>query len=134
MENKNSQWRKHILEKSSDLIIPHLYVRCRLFSRYSDWLQAGRPRCRSSSPGRAKNVLFSTSPRPALGSTQPWPILQFLNLYTARFIGRMITRRKAATYIQEQHKRRINAHRYQCLVWDSNPRPQRSTGQRRFMP
>jgi hypothetical protein len=36
-------------------------------SLYSDWLRAGRPRDRSSSPGRVKNVFFSTSPRPALG-------------------------------------------------------------------
>jgi hypothetical protein len=40
-------------------------------SRYSDWLRAGRLRVRSSSPGRVKNFLFSTSSRPALGSTQP---------------------------------------------------------------
>jgi hypothetical protein len=40
-------------------------------SRYSDWLRAVRSRGRSSSPGRVKNFLFSTSPRPALGSTQP---------------------------------------------------------------
>jgi hypothetical protein len=31
----------------------------------------GRPRGRSSSPGRVKNFLFSTSSRQALGSTQP---------------------------------------------------------------
>jgi hypothetical protein len=40
-------------------------------SRYSDWLRAGRPRSRSSSPGRLKNFLFSTSTRPSLGPTQP---------------------------------------------------------------
>jgi hypothetical protein len=39
-------------------------------NRYSDWLRAGRPRGRSSSPGRVNNFLFSVS-RPALGSTQP---------------------------------------------------------------
>jgi hypothetical protein len=39
--------------------------------RYSHWLRAGRPRVRSSSPGRVKNFLFSKSSRPALGSTQP---------------------------------------------------------------
>jgi hypothetical protein len=38
-------------------------------SRYSDWLRAGRLRGRSSSPGRVKNFLFSTSSRPALGPT-----------------------------------------------------------------
>jgi hypothetical protein len=42
---------------------------CRL--RYSNWLSAGRARRSSSSPGRVKNFLFSTSSRPALGSTQP---------------------------------------------------------------
>jgi hypothetical protein len=40
-------------------------------SRYSDWLRAGQPRSRSSSPCRGKNFLFSTSFRPALGCTQP---------------------------------------------------------------
>jgi hypothetical protein len=38
-------------------------------SRYSDWLRAGRPRGRSSSPGKVKNFLFYTSFRPVLGST-----------------------------------------------------------------
>jgi hypothetical protein len=37
-------------------------------SRYSDWLRAGRPRGRNSSPGR---VNFCTSSRQALGPTQP---------------------------------------------------------------
>jgi hypothetical protein len=44
---------------------------CSQRSRYSYWLRAGRPRGRNSSPGRVKNVLFSMSSRPALGSTQP---------------------------------------------------------------
>jgi hypothetical protein len=39
-------------------------------SRYSDWLRAGRPRGRSSSPGSGKNFHFSTFSKPALGSTQ----------------------------------------------------------------
>jgi hypothetical protein len=34
----------------------------------------------------------------------------------------------------EQHKHRINAHRHPCLEWDSNPRSQRSSERRRFMP
>jgi hypothetical protein len=41
-------------------------------SRYNDWLQAGRRRGRSSSPGMVKNFLFFTSNTPALGSTQPF--------------------------------------------------------------
>jgi hypothetical protein len=40
-------------------------------SRYSNWLRAGRSRGRSSSPGRVKIFISSTSSRPALGSTQP---------------------------------------------------------------
>jgi hypothetical protein len=40
-----------------------------LRSRYSDWLRARWPTGRSSSPGRVKNFLFSTSSRPAVGST-----------------------------------------------------------------
>jgi hypothetical protein len=40
-------------------------------SRDSNWLSAGRPRGQSSSPGGGKNLHFSTSSRPALGSTQP---------------------------------------------------------------
>jgi hypothetical protein len=39
-------------------------------SQYSDWLRAGRPRGRSSIPGRVKNFLISVSPRPALVSIQ----------------------------------------------------------------
>jgi hypothetical protein len=40
-------------------------------SQYIDWLWAGRPRSLSSSPGKVKNFLFSTSSIPALGLTQP---------------------------------------------------------------
>jgi hypothetical protein len=53
-----------------------MIMNCRLplkpgwHSRYSDWLRAGRPRGRSSSPGRVKDFLFSASFTPALGSTQ----------------------------------------------------------------
>jgi hypothetical protein len=41
------------------------------FSQYSDWLWAGWPRDRSSSPERVKNVFFSISSRPTLGPAQP---------------------------------------------------------------
>jgi hypothetical protein len=51
-------------------------------SWYSDWLRAGRPSGRSSSPGRVMNFLFSTSSRPALGSTQP-----FIQWYGGSFPG-----------------------------------------------
>ena len=39
-------------------------------SRYGDWLRAGRPSGRSSSPGGGKNFYFISS-RPALGPTNP---------------------------------------------------------------
>jgi hypothetical protein len=40
-------------------------------SLYNDWLRAGRPRGRSSSPGAGKNFHFSMSSRPTMGPTQP---------------------------------------------------------------
>jgi hypothetical protein len=39
-------------------------------SGYCDWIQAGRPRDRSSSPGSVKNYLFLISSAPALGPTK----------------------------------------------------------------
>jgi hypothetical protein len=42
-----------------------------LGSRDSDWLRAGWPRCRRSSPGGVKNFLLFTSSSPAPGPTQP---------------------------------------------------------------
>jgi hypothetical protein len=40
-------------------------------------------------------------------------------------------RRKPATYTGKQ-KHRINAGKYPCLEWDSNLRPQCSSGQKTF--
>jgi hypothetical protein len=37
----------------------------------SDWLRAGRPKGRSSSPGKVNNFRFFTSFRQAMGPTQP---------------------------------------------------------------
>jgi hypothetical protein len=37
----------------------------------NDWLQAGWPTVRSSSPGNVKNVYFLISSKPVLGPTQP---------------------------------------------------------------
>jgi hypothetical protein len=51
----------------SDMII---YWKPGQRTRYSDWLRVEQPKSWSSSPGRVKNFLFSTSSRPAVGSTQ----------------------------------------------------------------
>jgi hypothetical protein len=40
-------------------------------SRYSDWLRAGRPRGRTSSPSKGKIFRLSTSSKPVLGPTPP---------------------------------------------------------------
>jgi hypothetical protein len=47
-----------------------LFVSRGIHRRYSDCLRTVRPRGRSSSPGRVKNLFFSISYRPALGPTQ----------------------------------------------------------------
>jgi hypothetical protein len=60
--------------------------------------------------------------------------IQFLNLrQSVRLLGRGSARRKAATYTG-QHKHKINADKYPCLEWDSNPGSQRSSERRHFMP
>jgi hypothetical protein len=74
------RWRRHVPSKRGSIFnelqgaisqktIPNHHWENR--SRDSVWLQAGRPRGRSSSPGRVKNFLFSMSSTPSLGSTQP---------------------------------------------------------------
>jgi hypothetical protein len=50
------------------ILLVHYTIQVR--SRDSDWLPAGQRRGRSSTPGKIKKFLFSTSSRPALGSTQ----------------------------------------------------------------
>jgi hypothetical protein len=61
-----------LLQHRNNFTLPVLFHQYRWQrSRYRDWLRAGRPRGRSSSPGRVKNFRFSMSSRPALGSTQP---------------------------------------------------------------
>jgi hypothetical protein len=51
---------------------------------------------------------------------------QFLSIYTLD--------RTPCRYLHTQNNTdRINAHRYSCLEWYSNPRPQCSRGRRRFM-
>jgi hypothetical protein len=57
-----------------------------------------------------------------------WPLFQFLNLYTvSRTTWTEIGPSQGRYLHTEQHKHRINANRYPCFEWDSNPRSQRSS-------
>jgi hypothetical protein len=58
-------------QPSNFLLSPLIASRPLKFTPCSDWLRAGLPRGRSSSPGRVKNIHFSISSTPPLGSTQP---------------------------------------------------------------
>jgi hypothetical protein len=55
--------RKHFLHVVWDnkfINVPVLFTDLGWLSRYSDWLQAGRPRGPSSNPNKAKNFLFTS--------------------------------------------------------------------------
>jgi hypothetical protein len=65
MENLLGEFLQFIFASAPKIVEPGYR------SRYSDWLRAGRSRGRGLCPGKVKNFLFSTSSRPALGSTQP---------------------------------------------------------------
>jgi hypothetical protein len=47
-------------------------------------------------------------------------------------LGRGISPSQRRYLHTEQRKHRINAHKHLCLEWDSNPRPQCSSGPRRY--
>jgi hypothetical protein len=73
--SKTVNLKNNTVFEMSKTFIPALQHSCTYFdtyySRYRDWLRAGRPRGRSSSPGRVNNFYFSMSSRLSLGSTQP---------------------------------------------------------------
>jgi hypothetical protein len=58
----------------------------------------------------------------------------FLILYMVGLFGLGISLSEGRYLHSEQHKHRITAHRHPCLEWDSNPRSQRSSELRLFMP
>jgi hypothetical protein len=64
------------------------------------------------------------------------PHFQFRNLHTQSvgIIGRGISPSQGLYLHIGQHKHRINTYNHPGLEWDSNPRPQRSSGRRQFMP
>jgi hypothetical protein len=57
--------------RNTELALPGIELGLGYCSWYSGWLQVGRKRDRSSSPGRGKISLLSTASRPVLGPTQP---------------------------------------------------------------
>jgi hypothetical protein len=66
----------------------------------------------------------------------PWPLCQFLNLYTigrSPWTGDQPDARPLPTQrtTQTENKR---THRHPCFEWNSNPRSQLSSRRRRFMP
>jgi hypothetical protein len=72
-------------------------------------------------------------------------LIQFRNQYsqTVGHLGRVISLSQGLYLIIEQHKHRINAYththththsKHTCPEWDSNPRSQRPSERRRFMP
>jgi hypothetical protein len=64
-------------------------------------------------------------------SVKRFVLLQFFNL---KRIGRTPWTGISPTQGRYLHKRRINADKHPCVRWDSNPRSQRSSGRRHFMP
>jgi hypothetical protein len=76
----------------------------------------------------------STALQPFVG---PWPLLQFRNLFytvgRTTWTGDQSVARPLPTHrtTQIQNKR---THRHPCLEWDSNPRSQRPSDRRQFMP
>jgi hypothetical protein len=66
--------------------------------------------------------------RPLLGLGRFFSLLIFYIVGRTHWTG--ISRSKGC-YL---HKHRINTHRYPCLEWNSNPRSQRPSGWREFMP
>jgi hypothetical protein len=79
--------------------------------------------------------VFLVAPTWRIG--HPWNSfvsLQFLNIKTAdmaSWTGDLSFTRPLPT---QDNTNRINAHRHPCLEWNSNPRPQRSSDRRQFMP
>jgi hypothetical protein len=73
--DKRITWRQHIqiieIKPPKQLSESTPYSKVSQYqSRYSDWLQAGRPWGWCSSPCRIRNLPFSISSRPNLGPTQ----------------------------------------------------------------
>jgi hypothetical protein len=53
----------------------------------------------------------------------PWPLFQFLNLYTVGRTPWTGIGPSQGRYLYTGHQHRVNAHRHPCLEWDTNPHP-----------
>jgi hypothetical protein len=73
-------------------------------SQYINWLRAGRYRGPSSSPGRVKNYLFSTSSRLNVGLLQP-PVQWVLGHLSGKQRGRCLKRTTRLQLIPRSSKR-----------------------------
>jgi hypothetical protein len=61
----------------------------------------------------------------------PWPLLQFRNRFTVELLGRVISPPHGLYLYTEQHKQnKRTQYRHPFLVWNSNPRTQRSNERR----
>jgi hypothetical protein len=64
------------------------------------------------------------------------PLIQFRNQFshTVVLLGREISKSQGRYLNTGQHKHGINAHRHIFPEWDSNPRSQRLSERKQFMP
>jgi hypothetical protein len=80
--------------------------------------------------GMPSNI--TTTLEPLVG---PWPLLQFRNHFYADSRTPWPSDQTVTRPLPKQRTtNRINAHRYPCPEWDSNPRSQCSNERRQFMP
>jgi hypothetical protein len=56
------------------------------------------------------------------------------NIKSVGLLGRGIRPSQGRYLHTEQHRHRINTKKHPCLEWDSNPRSQRSSERKQFMP
>jgi hypothetical protein len=83
-----------------------------------------------SGHGLVYGAIYGSTARVGLGR-----FFSFL-IYTQSvgLLGRVTSMSQGRYLYTEQRKHRLNAHRHPCLQWDSNPRCQRLSERRQFMP
>jgi hypothetical protein len=88
-------------------------LKVRQRSQYSYWLRVGRPRGRSSSPGRVKNFVFSTSSGAALGPIQHAILVQW--------VPEALTPGVKLPERESDHSTQISAEVKKMWIYTSNP-------------